>query len=84
MSYFQAMNITLTEELESLVQAKVRSGRYVDASDVVRDALRRLEQDDDYESPALEAALLEGVRSPHRPYSKTTLARVRKAAAALK
>jgi len=78
------MNITLTKELESLVQAKVRSGRYTDASDVMRDALRRLEQEDDYESPALEAALLEGVRSPHRAYGKTTLARVRKAAAALK
>jgi len=78
------MNVTLTKELESLVQCKVRSGRYADASDVMRDALRRMEQEDDYESPALEAALLEGVRSPHRPYGKATLARVRKAAAALK
>ena len=73
------MTVTLTKELESLVE----SGRYVDASDVVRDALRRLEQDDDCESPALEAALLEGVRSPHRPYGKATLARVRKTAAGL-
>ena len=30
------MNVTLTKELESLVQAKVRSGRYADASDVMR------------------------------------------------
>lgn len=84
MSYFYATNLTLSQELESLVQAKVRSGRYTDASDVVRDALRRLEQDDVDKSPALGAALLEGVRSPHRLYGKTTLARVRKAAVALK
>ena len=74
------MTVTLTKELESLVQQRVQSGRYADASDVVRDALRRLEQEDEYESPALEAALLEGVRSPHGPYGKATLARVRKAA----
>lgn len=53
------MIVTLTKELESLVQAKVRSGRYADASDVLRAALRRLEMDDDYESPALEAVLQE-------------------------
>jgi hypothetical protein len=29
---------------------------------------------------ALEAALLEGVRSPRRPYGKATLNRIRKAA----
>lgn len=77
------MIVTLTKELESLVRSKVRSGRYADASDVMRDALRRLEMDEDYESPALEAALLEGVRSPHRPYNKATLTRIRKAAASL-
>ena len=46
----------------------------------MRDALRALELRDDYESPALEAALLEGVRCPHRPYGKTTLHRIRQAA----
>lgn len=34
------MDITLTKELEQLVEEKVRSGRYLDASDVVRDALQ--------------------------------------------
>ena len=76
------MEVTLTKELEQLVEAKVRSGRYADASDVMRDALRVLEQRDDFESPALEAAVLEGVRSPHRPYGKDTLERVRKTARA--
>jgi antitoxin ParD1/3/4 len=74
------MQVTLTKELESLVKEKVDSGRYADASDVMRDALRVLEQRDNFESPALEAAVLEGVRSPHRPYGKDTLERIRKAA----
>jgi putative addiction module CopG family antidote len=74
------MKVTLTVELETLVKKKVSSGLYVDESDVVRDALRALELRDDSESPALEAALLEGVRSPHRPYGKGTLDRIRKSA----
>jgi putative addiction module CopG family antidote len=74
------MKVTLTEELKTFVKEKVRSGRYTDESDVMRDALRALELRDDFESPALEAALLAGVRSPHRPYGKDTLNRIRKAA----
>ena len=41
------MNVSLTPELEKLVQAKVQSGRYNSASEVVREALRLLEQHDD-------------------------------------
>jgi antitoxin ParD1/3/4 len=37
------MNVSLTPELESFVNAKVRSGRYNSASEVVREALRLLE-----------------------------------------
>ena len=40
------MNVSLTPELEKLVQAKVRTGRYNSASEVVREALRLLEQHD--------------------------------------
>jgi len=40
------MNVSLTPELEKLVQAKVRTGRYNSASEVVREALRLLEQQD--------------------------------------
>jgi len=74
------MKVTLTEELKTLVKEKVRSGRYVDESDVMRDALCALELRDDYKSPALEAALLDGVRSPHAAYGRKTLNRIRKAA----
>jgi hypothetical protein len=48
------------------------------------DALRALEQRDDFESPALEAALLEGVRSAQRQYNKRTLDRIRKGASQLR
>ena len=74
------MKVTLTQDLASLVKEKVRSGRYADESDVMRDALRALEQRDQFESLTLEEALLEGVRSPHRPYGPAILNRVRKAA----
>lgn len=36
------MNVHLSEELEQLVQSRVKSGRYGSASEVVRDALRLL------------------------------------------
>jgi hypothetical protein len=45
--------------------------------------LPALEERGDYESPALEAALLKGVRSPHRTYGPATLDRVRKTAGKL-
>jgi antitoxin ParD1/3/4 len=37
------MNVSLTPKLEQFVQAKVESGRYNSASEVVREALRLLE-----------------------------------------
>ncbi|HSC29149.1 MAG TPA: type II toxin-antitoxin system ParD family antitoxin [Vicinamibacterales bacterium] len=41
------MNVSLTPELEELVNEKVRSGLYQTASEVVREALRLLKQRDD-------------------------------------
>jgi antitoxin ParD1/3/4 len=41
------MNVSLTRELEDLVNDKVRSGFYQTASEVVREALRLLKQRDD-------------------------------------
>lgn len=38
------MNVSLTPELEKFVAEKVQSGRYTSASEVVREALRLLEE----------------------------------------
>ncbi|HEX7697293.1 MAG TPA: type II toxin-antitoxin system ParD family antitoxin [Candidatus Acidoferrum sp.] len=38
------MNVSLTPELEHWVDEKVRTGRYASASEVIREALRLLEQ----------------------------------------
>jgi antitoxin ParD1/3/4 len=40
------MNVSLTPELDSFVTGKVESGRYNSASEVVREALRLLEEHD--------------------------------------
>ena len=40
------MNISITDHLAEYVRARVKSGRYNNASEVVRDALRRMEDDD--------------------------------------
>ena len=69
------MNVSLTEELESVIEEKVKSGLYNNASEVVRDALRRtfcqpqkLNLDED--SPELAALVREGVSSRHTPHRK--------------
>jgi antitoxin ParD1/3/4 len=56
-------NVNLTDELERLVQAKVKSGRYENASEVMRAALRALEREDEEHQAklsALRAAIDEG------------------------
>ena len=40
------MNVSLSPKLESLIQEKVTSGLYASASEVVREALRLLEERD--------------------------------------
>ncbi len=56
-------NVNLTEELDRFVLAKVGSGRYENASEVVRAALRTLEREErEYEAKlaALRGAIDEG------------------------
>jgi putative addiction module CopG family antidote len=69
------MNVSLTRELEAVIEKKVKSGLYNNASEVVRDALRRtfcqppslnLEAD----SPELAELIREGVASRHVPHRK--------------
>lgn len=50
------MNVSLTRELEQFVGAKVASGRYLTASEVVREGLRLLEKSErEYEAGLQEA-----------------------------
>jgi antitoxin ParD1/3/4 len=50
------MNITvsITPELNELVNAKVKSGKYTSVSEVMRDALRMLERADKSEADEIE------------------------------
>jgi len=40
------MNVSVTDQLAKYVKARVKSGRYNNASEVVREALRRMEEAD--------------------------------------
>ena len=48
------MNVSLTPELEKMVGEKVKSGLYNSASEVVREALRLLREQDDLRAARLE------------------------------
>jgi antitoxin ParD1/3/4 len=41
------MNVSVTDHLAEYVRARVKNGRYNNASEVVREALRRMELDDE-------------------------------------
>jgi len=69
------MHVSLTAELETVIEEKVKSGLYSSASEVVRDALRRafcqppsLNLDED--TPELAALIREGLNSHHTPHRK--------------
>ena len=65
------MNISLTPHLEKLVKSKVTSGAYGSASEVIREALRLLEEQDHIRALRLEqlrAEIQQGFDSgPARP-----------------
>jgi antitoxin ParD1/3/4 len=50
------MNVSLTPELEKLVESKVQSGRYQSASEVIREGLRLLDDQDRLREIRLEEA----------------------------
>jgi len=49
------MNVSLTSELEQLVHEKVESGMYYSASEVIRDALRLLQERDELRQHRIQA-----------------------------
>ena len=56
------MNLSLTPELEQVIQRKIDSRMYSNASEVVRDALRRMDEHDvwrdlrEFMTPRIQAA----------------------------
>jgi antitoxin ParD1/3/4 len=78
------MNVSLTPELEKMIGDKVSSGRYHSASEVVREALRLLEQQDELYRVRLEQLRKEldlGIdqldRGERVPFSATTVERIK-------
>ncbi len=64
------MNVNLTPYFEELIQQQITSGRYANASEVVRDALRLMEENErkrQEKLQALRAAIEEGENSPAEP-----------------
>ncbi len=60
-------NVSLTEELDSFVEERVKSGEYDNASEVVRAAIRQLKQSEEEDKArvqALRRAVAEGFRGP--------------------
>jgi antitoxin ParD1/3/4 len=49
------MNVSLTKELEGIVEEKVKTGLYTSASEVVREGLRLLQQRDEMREAKLNA-----------------------------
>jgi antitoxin ParD1/3/4 len=49
------MNISLTPELERMVDERVKTGRYASASEVIREGLRLLEEQEQFKLQRLAA-----------------------------
>ena len=62
------MNVSLTPELEKIVQQKVASGLYTSASEVIREALRTMAANDKIQQEklsALRSDIERGLRDIH-------------------
>ena len=57
------MNISFTEKQEKYIRDKVASGNYKNASEVVREALRLLESEEDKKLAFLRAEIQRGIDS---------------------
>lgn len=73
------MNISLTPHLEEMIREKIASGSYNSASEVVREALRLLEQEDQMRALKLEKLchdIREGLESgPSKAFNAQELKR---------
>jgi len=73
------MNVSLTPELERIVAERVTSGRYASASEVIREALRLLEERDQLNQLRQEVRLgLEQLDQGRlRPFDDKALKRIK-------
>ena len=79
------MNVSLTPELEKLVQDKVASGLYQTASEVIRESLRLLKERDEHRQAALREAIQDGLTQlEHGAYQDYTDATLKDSAQAVK
>ncbi|HEV3196709.1 MAG TPA: type II toxin-antitoxin system ParD family antitoxin [Bryobacteraceae bacterium] len=69
----QQLNVSITPHFSKFIRSKIKSGRYTNASEVVREALRRLEQDEMLREQAVivdpdnaQAEVLKGFESIER------------------
>lgn len=51
-THMRQLNVSITPYFSKFIHRKVKSGRYSNASEVVRDALRRLEQEEELREQA--------------------------------
>ena len=73
------MNVSLTPELERLINDKVQTGSYQTASEVVREALRLLKQRDEgllQLRQDIQAGFAQGERGEYREYDKKSTPRL--------
>ena len=74
------MNVALSKYYEDYVREEIETGRYGNASEVVRAGLRALqkqEQEAVSSIPDLERKLMEGLRGPAAPFRPSDLNRIR-------
>ncbi len=76
------MNVSLTPYLEAMIRQKVQSGRYNNASEVVREALRLLEERDTFQrlAAAIDVGVQEIERGEEIPWTPTLMATLRREA----
>jgi len=55
----EQMNISISSQMARFVRDKVKNGQYTNASEVVRDALRRMQQEETANSPEMLLASIE-------------------------
>ena len=73
------MNVSLTPELEKIVAERVASGRYASASEVIREALRLLDERDQLNQLREDVRLgLEQLdQGRHQPFNQQAVERIK-------